>query len=491
MSSITEKVGDLLIELIRKKPYVIFPLTAVIGSLAALVILNLLIKSEFPYVAGFRSDRPNLIVNSSISAVGLIGAIIFVILLNREEPEASDDANKSTATNKKAVLLTDLETVDSILHVNTAHESVLSDPSITYSKIRVNAIVDKNGGYFGIYSRKGVVTAKVGIDFITIHVSASGPARVFEELCMTAFDGVENRHLECTIIEETYRCKVVRVNFAEPKLIGTPVDVRWYFTWPQAMNVKGDGDTVNVAVFEHLPSDVDFSLRLPGSAASIRAEERVLSQSRFVELESLNSPILKSSYRLRAKPSRDTVGYRIYYKITQDYKALASIKDIVSIRTARREDLSQIAQIEQAAEATEPATVETLKERLDMFNEGFLVATFGEDVVGYVESCRWNRNSVDSFEEINNFPVEHTSEGKNLYIIFLCVVKPFRAFGIGSKLMNEIVNRQKDEVDTVQLVSKPELTDFYAEIGFKKEKDVEGFVTSRTSIFMVLKSPQN
>src|SRR3989344_6008598 len=105
------------------------------------------------------------------------------------------------------------------------------------------------------------------------------------------------------------------------------------------------------------------------------------------------------------------------------------------IKNATKADLDQIVLLEKRIEGEHAASPQTLNERLKMFSEGFYVAEEGDKVIGYLQSCRWNKEEINSFDEIKNFPQQHIADGRFLYGIFMGVDPEYRRKGIGRELV--------------------------------------------------------
>src|SRR3989338_10868435 len=124
------------------------------------------------------------------------------------------------------------------------------------------------------------------------------------------------------------------------------------------------------------------------------------------------------------------------------------------IRKARLKDIDYIHSVEKAVEGENAATKETLLSRFKMFPEGFLVAEEDDKIVGHVESCLWNKEDFETFDEIENFPKEYDPNGKTLYVIFLAVDEKYRKRGIGSELIKSLEKYARDKnLNKLQLVS--------------------------------------
>lgn len=76
----------------------------------------------------------------------------------------------------------------------------------------------------------------------------------------------------------------------------------------------------------------------------------------------------------------------------------------MNIRNATIKDIDDVHLLEQLVEGENAATKETLLSRFRMFPEGFYVAKENGTVLGYIESCLWNKSDFETFDEIKDFP---------------------------------------------------------------------------------------
>src|SRR3989338_6019016 len=142
----------------------------------------------------------------------------------------------------------------------------------------------------------------------------------------------------------------------------------------------------------------------------------------------------------------------------------------MNIRNATIEDIDNVHILEQLIEGENAATKETLLSRLKMFPEGFYVDKENGNVLGYIESCLWNKSDFETFDEIKDFPNQHDVNAKILYVIFIAVDERQRKHGIGSALITALQKyAEKKQLEKVQLVAvkrestKDFLINFYSE----------------------------
>ncbi|HYD03726.1 MAG TPA: GNAT family N-acetyltransferase [Alphaproteobacteria bacterium] len=160
----------------------------------------------------------------------------------------------------------------------------------------------------------------------------------------------------------------------------------------------------------------------------------------------------------------------------------------MTIRIVDIDDISEVARLEKSIEGRNAASLDTLMDRFSMFQKGFRVAEYNGKICGYIESCRWNKESFETFEEIRNFPDFHDENGRNLYIIFLAVDEKYRKQGIGSSLVKSLqYYAQNNGISKIQLASKKGLEGFYGDLGFEIVKDLPLFLYETVNRTKILK----
>ncbi len=113
-----------------------------------------------------------------------------------------------------------------------------------------------------------------------------------------------------------------------------------------------------------------------------------------------------------------------------------------------------------------------------LYPEGFFVAVSNQ-VVGYLESIRWDNPSFERFEEIKNYEHMHRSSGAVLYIAFLAVDPAYRRYGTAFKLLTAAENMAaRNGVIKIQLVSQPKLVRFYRIMGFREVRTLPFYLES-------------
>ena len=126
----------------------------------------------------------------------------------------------------------------------------------------------------------------------------------------------------------------------------------------------------------------------------------------------------------------------------------------ITIRNANRTDISKIMDIER--ECFDNDTIESESvyiERIDKFNDGFLVLTNNDTVIGFICSEIWTQ--CDNLNE-NSFKLEHSiSEtldlnGKVLYISSLAISKQYTGYGYGKTLFNFLIESVTSKYNNIK-----------------------------------------
>lgn len=145
--------------------------------------------------------------------------------------------------------------------------------------------------------------------------------------------------------------------------------------------------------------------------------------------------------------------------------------------TARDRDLAQIAFLENAMEGADAASVETLRARLRIFPEGFLVAWEQGRLVGYIESCLWDRAIPEFQPHPGFFAEQHRPAAKTLYIIFIGVREEYRRQSVGSQLIEALLQATRPlALQRVHAVSRDQLMPFYQNLGFVAKTTLPDFL---------------
>ena len=140
--------------------------------------------------------------------------------------------------------------------------------------------------------------------------------------------------------------------------------------------------------------------------------------------------------------------------------------DGITIRTAVPADLDAVAQVEAACfPAAEAADRKSLKERLDVFPQSFLVAEDGNRIIGFINGAVTNGRTIgdEMFEDTSL----HEPEGAYQSIFGLDVIEEYRHQGVASRLMEAMIERARSQGRRgLILTCKDRLIGYYETFGY-------------------------
>lgn len=113
----------------------------------------------------------------------------------------------------------------------------------------------------------------------------------------------------------------------------------------------------------------------------------------------------------------------------------------------------------------EAAWTSSLRNRIEQFPEGFLVAEHEGRVIGQCNSgCTYKDDITDEdFKQL----IGHDADGPNMVIFSLSVLPEYQSNGVGGKLLDRfIAQARKLDKKQVLLLCKEKLIAFYAKHGF-------------------------
>ncbi|MTI71599.1 MAG: GNAT family N-acetyltransferase [Firmicutes bacterium] len=128
----------------------------------------------------------------------------------------------------------------------------------------------------------------------------------------------------------------------------------------------------------------------------------------------------------------------------------------INFRKATLGDIKDIMKIEKDSFDNNIIEQEhVFKERIRIFNDGFLVATLNNKVIGYICSELWNFNddlNIDAFRLGHSISECHINNGNELYISSMGLLKEYRGFGYGSNMFNFLINKHKSNSNKIKSV---------------------------------------
>lgn len=138
----------------------------------------------------------------------------------------------------------------------------------------------------------------------------------------------------------------------------------------------------------------------------------------------------------------------------------------VLIRLAKQTDLLEACAIDYEAfspygTSELPAIVEA---RWNVFPQGFVVAEIGDRVVGYGTSEKWLNEREPAMNEDPS--KSHNSEGRIFCITAMAVRMEWRKQGVGSAILDKLIQIAKDERCRLILLETTHAQHFYQKRGF-------------------------
>src|SRR3989338_10693066 len=154
------------------------------------------------------------------------------------------------------------------------------------------------------------------------------------------------------------------------------------------------------------------------------------------------------------------------------------------VRLSKPSDLDAVMEIERAVFPKGVAeSRKTYQDRLETFNEGFLVYRDNGKIKGVITSEQWS--NLKAFRMDRPASKVHDSEGKILHITSLAVHPSHRLKGIGTKLLQALLDMaRKHRCAKAVLITRAFVEGkkpfenkflFYDKFGFKRAKVVPGF----------------
>ena len=137
----------------------------------------------------------------------------------------------------------------------------------------------------------------------------------------------------------------------------------------------------------------------------------------------------------------------------------------LKIRHVKDNDLDDCYRVESACYTSDGATRQKIQKRIKLFPKGFLVAEYGDRVIGLINSASTDREDITD-EELKDM-VSHDKDGRNMVIFSLAVLPEFQGNGISRQLMSRFIEISKVlKKEKILLLCKSELIPYYQNYGF-------------------------
>lgn len=392
--------------------------------------------------------------------------------------------------------------------INRVYQNIIKSKfEFDINEISFNARIDKSGNYFAKYEVKGQNSSNNTIDSYHFVTTADGLNRE-ENMNFITFNGSDDA-LPFSFEEDYTHLKKIKIYFLNSIKPNENIHVKHYFCWHETIDLRnGDTDHWSIKGIKHINIQLNFPYELKSPRLYELKDGDIIGQCNMENFHEIDNSI---SYSIVYNNNKNIDGLIFYFEghkseklqtfRSSHYKTpitvfkpnfheiphLKALKGKTSknkelfITRASLSDLKKIYKIEMDIEFSNAAREETIKDRINMFNDGFLVVKDNNDIVyGYIESLIWNEKPFETFNDISNFPMHYNIKGKSLYIIFLAVEHKSRKKGIGTKLLSEIEKITKSySINVIRLVAKDNLVNFYSKRGFQPVKELPNFLKDR------------
>ncbi|QDK82618.1 GNAT family N-acetyltransferase [Spirosoma sp. KCTC 42546] len=357
------------------------------------------------------------------------------------------------------------------------------------NEVKFHARIDKAGNYYAKYEQLGLNNHTNTINSLEFSTTADGYHTV-ESMNFSVYDK-DNSLLQYDIIEDVAFSKSIKVHLNNPLRYKENFYIKLYFCWIKTIEFKGDTDHWSIKDIHNVKIFLNFPYELKSPRIYEVKDKEIVGQQNLVSNTEKDGSI---TYSLDYTNSRNVDGLIFYFEGHKSNSNASSRfkqstihinerkKKKYNIVRATVNDAKKIYQQEVDIELSNAASEETIKDRINMFNDGFLIIKNVDngEVIAYIESVIWNQKPFQRFEEISNFPMHYNITGDSLYVIFLAVKKIYRRKGIATKLLNEIEKVAKNyELNVIRLVAKDDLISFYEKRGYKKTIELPYFLENR------------
>ena len=158
--------------------------------------------------------------------------------------------------------------------------------------------------------------------------------------------------------------------------------------------------------------------------------------------------------------------YSQQHSLSREHPARAITVNHLKIRQVITHDLDACHAVESRCFLpSEAASRETIKTRINLFPQGFLVAELNNAIIGMVNSGATNKEDIS--DEAFKAMVGHERNGVNIVIFSLAVLPEFQKQGIAKQLMVRFIEASKQlGKQKIMLICKSNLIDYYQRYGF-------------------------
>lgn len=138
----------------------------------------------------------------------------------------------------------------------------------------------------------------------------------------------------------------------------------------------------------------------------------------------------------------------------------------IQIRKVGADDLDGCYNVENQCYGEEGATKEGIEKRIEIFPEGFFVATDNDEIIGIINGTSTDKDDMSN-EELKGMH-DFSREGKNIIIFSVAVRPDYRKKGIARMMLEKFIEHcKKMNKEKVLLLCRKELIPMYEKFGFK------------------------
>lgn len=352
---------------------------------------------------------------------------------------------------------------------------------IACSRVEYSARIDEKGNYHAHYSKEGINSSSTPLNGLTIN-TMSDSMDTAEEMGFRAYD--KNGVLLATNweIDEDQKKRFV-IGFETPVQKDEKFYCRYLFRWRNTITFnRGDFDHFSIKNAEKVSININVKFNLVNPKFFVLNEGRIVEELKFGKIDERDGT---KSYNLEYENIANCDGVIFYFERTHIPKVTPNVKEIkgfkkidndIKIFRCSADDVSQVHRLEIAIETGSPATENILRDRWELFSEGFLVAKDKRNVVGYVETVIWQDIEFETFDEIKDFSQLFNVQGDTLYIIYIAVKEEFRGLHIGERLMELAERKATKPVKKIKLVSRESLVTYYEDLNFIQMRELPNFL---------------
>ena len=143
---------------------------------------------------------------------------------------------------------------------------------------------------------------------------------------------------------------------------------------------------------------------------------------------------------------------------------------MLNFRNANLEDLDRIVQIEAACfPEAEAASQQSIKERINVFPDGFLLIELDNNIIGFINGAATNRETIidPMFESME---AHHINSGKNLAIYGVDIHPDYQGKGYSRPMMDTYIRNAKNSLrEKIILTCKAHLVNYYSSFGYQSK----------------------